>query len=343
MDKGLTVLMAVHNGSPYLRMAIDSILQQTFHDFCFLIVDDASTDDSREIVGSYDDPRIELMCLESNLGQTGALNVGLRHASTPWIARMDADDYSSATKFQEQMGVLESDHSLKCVGTNAWTFNDDPAVVEGEILKPDNPDGIMQELLRGSPIIHGTIIINKDALLEVGAYNESYRYANDVELFDLPVATIRPFNTYGPRQSARAVIPAIITQSLTDSQVNLGSLEPTRDFTFVADTVNGFIQVAESIEAIGQVTNIGSGSEISIGDLAKSILELVGKKDLPIICENQRIRPDQSEVQRLYADTGKARRTLDWRTEHTLEEGLIQTIEWIRNNLERYRNGTYAV
>lgn len=184
MDHELTVLMAIHNGSPFLRVAIDSILQQTFRDFCFLIVDDASTDDTREIVRSYKDPRIELLCLERNLGQTGALNVGLRHASTPWIARMDADDYSAATRFQEQMEVLGSDHSLKCVGTNAWTFTDDPAAIEGEIIKPDNHVGIMKELLRGSPIIHGTIIVDREVLLKIGAYNESYRYANDVELYD---------------------------------------------------------------------------------------------------------------------------------------------------------------
>ena len=99
----LTVLMTVYNGSPFLRTAIDSILNQTYADFCFLIVDDASTDDSREIVRSYKDPRIQLVCLEHNVGQTAALNIGLRQATTPWIARMDADDYSGPTRFEEQM------------------------------------------------------------------------------------------------------------------------------------------------------------------------------------------------------------------------------------------------
>lgn len=198
MSRLLTVLMAVHNGSPYLRTAIDSILQQTYRDFCFLIVDDASTDDTREIVRSYNDQRIELLCLERNLGQTGALNVGLHQATTTWIARMDADDYSAVTRLQEQMQLLESDHSLSCVGTHAWTFNDDPAVVEGVITKPSDHASIISELLRGSPIIHGSFIINRESLLEIGGYNESYRYANDVELYDRLLEQHRAANVPRP-------------------------------------------------------------------------------------------------------------------------------------------------
>ncbi len=161
--------------------------------------------------------------------------------------------------------------------------------------------------------------------------------------FQLPVATIRPFNTYGPRQSARAVIPTIITQALIEPEVHLGSLDPTRDFTYVADTVEGFLSVAGSPEAVGQVTNIGSGSEISIGRLASQILGLVGKKDLPIVCDEERLRPGPSEVERLWADTGRANQTLGWHPQNTLEEGLVQTIEWVRNNLGNFRRGTYVI
>ena len=161
--------------------------------------------------------------------------------------------------------------------------------------------------------------------------------------FGLPVATIRPFNTYGPRQSARAVIPTIITQALTEREVHLGNLEPTRDFNYVDDMVEGFIRIAEHPDAVGQVINIGSGKEISIGNLASVILDLVGRKDVPIICDDKRLRPDGSEVERLCANNHKANETLGWYPRHTLEEGLTLTIEWIKNNLERYRVGAYAI
>ena len=161
--------------------------------------------------------------------------------------------------------------------------------------------------------------------------------------FGLPVATIRPFNTYGPRQSARAVIPTIITQALTEPEVHLGNLEPTRDFNYVDAMVEGFIRIAEHPDAVGQVINIGSGKEISIGNLASVILDLVGRKDVPIICDDKRLRPDGSEVERLCANNHKANETLGWYPRHTLEEGLTLTIEWIKNNLERYRVGAYAI
>ncbi len=160
--------------------------------------------------------------------------------------------------------------------------------------------------------------------------------------FGLPVITVRPFNAYGPRQSARAVIPAIITQVLTESAVRLGNLEPTRDFTYVADTVAGFIQAAGCPQAVGRVINIGSGQEISVRDLARTILGLVGK-DLPIISDTARVRPENSEVGRLCADTTRVRELLNWHPQHTLKDGLAKTIEWIEQNLERYRPGVYAV
>ena len=160
--------------------------------------------------------------------------------------------------------------------------------------------------------------------------------------FNLPVATIRPFNTFGPRQSARAVIPTIITQALTQSEIRLGRLEPTRDFNYVADTVEGFIRIAETAEAEGQVINVGSGLEISMGDLARTILELVGK-DMPVVYDQQRVRPENSEVDRLCADNSKAQKVLGWHPGYSLKEGLARTIEWIERNLEKYRPGVYTV
>jgi dTDP-glucose 4,6-dehydratase len=160
--------------------------------------------------------------------------------------------------------------------------------------------------------------------------------------FGLPVATIRPFNTYGPRQSARAVIPTIITQALAQPEVKLGSLTPTRDFNYVADTVEGFIKMAMCPEAVGQVINIGSGKEISIGDLAATVLESVGT-NVPVVSDSERVRPANSEVDRLCADNSKAREVLGWSPQHTLKEGLGLTTEWLEQNIERYRLGAYTV
>ena len=160
--------------------------------------------------------------------------------------------------------------------------------------------------------------------------------------FGLPVATIRPFNTYGPRQSARAVIPTIITQALTQPTIRLGNLAPTRDLNYVADTVAGFIRMAECPPAIGQVINVGTGQEISIGELAQTIMQLLGKEK-PIDCDTQRVRPKDSEVERLCADNSKARTVLDWHPEHSLKSGLAQTIAWVEEHLLQYRTGVYTV
>ncbi len=180
----LTVLMAVHNGSRYLKTAMDSILNQTFRDFCFLIVDDASTDDTREIIRSYSDSRIRLLCLEKNVGQTAALNAGLKQVETPWIARMDADDFSARTRLEEQWRTLEADPALRCLGTFAWWFREDPFRPEGVIARPLDDQAIKRQLLRGTPMIHGTLMVSREALMAVGGYNERYRYSQDRDLFN---------------------------------------------------------------------------------------------------------------------------------------------------------------
>jgi dTDP-glucose 4,6-dehydratase len=160
--------------------------------------------------------------------------------------------------------------------------------------------------------------------------------------FGLPVVTVRPFNTFGPRQSARAVIPTIITQALNSSEIRLGNLEPTRDLNFIADTVSGFIKAAETPKAIGETINLGTGREISIGDLAALILKLMNR-DIPIALEDARMRPENSEVDRLCADSRKGQSILGWEPQYSLEAGLATTIEWIRENSERYRTGIYVV
>ena len=160
--------------------------------------------------------------------------------------------------------------------------------------------------------------------------------------FGTPLTVVRPFNTYGPRQSARAVIPTIITQALAGTEVRLGSLTPTRDFNFVSDTVEGFIAAAASPKAVGQVINLGSGAEISVQELASSLGELLGKK-LKLVADDQRVRPENSEVERLCADASKARELLGWASSVSLKDGLRQTIAWVEQNPQAFRVDSYAV
>jgi len=160
--------------------------------------------------------------------------------------------------------------------------------------------------------------------------------------FGLPIVTVRPFNTFGPRQSMRAVIPTIITQALYEEEIRLGSLDPTRDLNYVADTVEGFVKAAATPAAIGETINLGTGRETSIRELTQKIQKIAGR-DLPIVTDKQRIRPAKSEVERLCADTSKARELLGWSPSHTLEQGLERTVEWIQENNERYQRGIYGI
>jgi len=160
--------------------------------------------------------------------------------------------------------------------------------------------------------------------------------------FRLPVAIIRPFNTYGPRQPARAVIPTIITQTFKCGRIRLGALSPTRDFTYVEDTVEGFVRIAESPRSVGEIMNIGSSKEISIQSLAMKIFEQMGKKP-EILSDRERIRPENSEVERLMANTDKARKLLNWSPRISLDEGLRRTIAWIRENPSFYQMDSYHI
>lgn len=160
--------------------------------------------------------------------------------------------------------------------------------------------------------------------------------------YGLPVTTVRPFNTYGPRQSARAVIPTIIVQMLTQEQIKLGALHPRRDFTFVTDTAAGFMAAAASEATIGETLNLGSGRDISIGDLFNFIHTLVGR-DVFLDIEAARERPPDSEVQQLLADTSKAKALVGWTPAVSLAEGLQATINWIEQHLDLYEARTYAI
>ena len=160
--------------------------------------------------------------------------------------------------------------------------------------------------------------------------------------FELPVVILRPFNTYGPRQSTRAVIPTIITQALAGRPVHLGALTPTRDLTLVTDTARGFVCAGEADDAVGRTINLGAGEEISIGDLAGHIGALLGEQ-LEVTHDAQRDRPPGSEVDRLLSDNSQARSVLGWEPQHSLDQGLGITIEWFRAHQDRYRPDVYRV
>ena len=160
--------------------------------------------------------------------------------------------------------------------------------------------------------------------------------------FDLPVAVIRPFNTFGPRQSLRAVIPTILSQALEGKRIQLGNTKPRRDFLYVKDTVRGFIEVAGCDKAVGKVVNVGAGKDISIGELAETIRRLIGNVgELDI--EDRRFRPEKSEVMQLLADTRLAKELFGWSPAYSLEEGLAETVEWYRKNLSRFKVGSYPL
>ena len=163
-------------------------------------------------------------------------------------------------------------------------------------------------------------------------------------VFDLPVTIARPFNTYGPRQSARAVIPTIISEVLStkDGQIKLGSLTPVRDLNYVADTVNGFIKIAENPDVIGEVINLGSGKGITIGELAKTIIQMLNP-EIEIVPDANRIRPQKSEVMELICDNHKAKTLIGWQPQFSLMDGLEKTIDFVKSHLNYYKPELYNI
>lgn len=225
--------------------------------------------------------------------------------------------------------------------------------VEGTVnlLQAALDAGVSKTIVTSTSEVYGTarqVPIGEDHPLQAQSPYAATKIAADMlaesfrRSFDLPVRIVRPFNTYGPRQSARAVIPTIITQALAGEPIRLGHLTPTRDFTFVADTVEGFVKMAEADADPGGVVHLGTGQEISIGDLARTILAIVGSRSL-VVTDAERERPNASEVERLCADTTRARKLLGWTRGSSLDDGLRQTIDWIRENPHRYRPGVYGV
>lgn len=161
--------------------------------------------------------------------------------------------------------------------------------------------------------------------------------------FNMPITIVRPFNTYGPRQSSRAVIPTIITQLLAGKEeIQLGSLTPTRDFNYVKDTANGFIEIAKTERTIGEEINIATMQEISIGQLAEEIISQINP-NARIICDEQRLRPEKSEVNRLLGDNTKIKALTNWSPQYSFEEGIKETIAWLKENLDSYKTDIYNI
>ena len=223
--------------------------------------------------------------------------------------------------------------------------------IEGtyNVLEVARQRDLKQILITSTSETYGTaqtVPINEDhPLVGQSPYSASKIAADQLSLsyfksFDMPIKIVRPFNTYGPRQSARAIIPTVITQILNGArEIKLGNIDPTRDFTYVLDTCLGFLEIYKATKLFGEVTNIGSSSEISIRDLCEVIKELLGK-EISILEENKRIRPPESEVERLICDNNKLKSLTNWKQNHSLKEGLLATIEWfrIKDNLEKYKS-----
>lgn len=258
---------------------------------------------------------------------------------------------------EEAIGDAETLFHLAAIIAIPFSYMRPGLVVENNVtstlnvLQAARRCGVKRLIHTSSSEVYGTaqrVPIDENHPLEAQSPYAASKIAADklVQSFHLsyglPVVTLRPFNTYGPRQSARAIIPTIITQALVHKKVFLGAMHPTRDLNYVSDTVEGFIRIAETPDIEGRTYNVGSGKEISIGDLADRIIKLVGA-DVPVIFDAGRIRPSTSEVGRLVCDSSRACKELGWEPRVSIDEGLARTIEWIGSNLGAYRAGTYAV
>ena len=219
------------------------------------------------------------------------------------------------------------------------------------VLQESLRQGVSQVVHTSTSEVYGTaqrVPITEDHPLHAQSPYSATKIAADKlaesfhRSFGLPISIVRPFNTYGPRQSARAVIPTIMMQALANEPIRIGNLAPTRDFSYVSDTVRGFLHIAGSDKAIGRVVNLGAGKEISIGDLAQMICSLTGV-EFRVVHEIDRVRPAQSEAERLCAGTILAEELTKWRPEVALREGLENTLAWIRSNQANYQTETYAI
>ncbi len=269
-------------------------------------------------------------------------------------------DVRDATGMRNAMrGVSHVFHLAALIGIPYSYVNPDSYVatnVSGtlNVLQAAREQGAEKILVTSTSEVYGTALtvpIDEDHPLQPQSPYAATKVAADAlalsfqKSFELPVVIVRPFNTYGPRQSARAVIPAIITQLLGGAaEIKLGSLHPTRDLTFVTDTCDGFLALAECSQAGGLAVNLGNGREIAIGDLAQMLIQEVNPA-ARIVADEQRVRPGASEVERLLADSSLMQSLTGWRPQITIGDGLRRTVEWLRDpdNRREYKGDIYNV
>lgn len=271
------------------------------------------------------------------------------------IATGDIRDYDSV--FNAIEGCDAVFHLAALIGI-PYSYVSPKAYIEANItgtynvLQATKEQETQQVLVTSTSETYGTAqyipIDENHPLVGQSPYSASKISADQIAIsyfrsFELPVKIVRPFNTYGPRQSARAVIPTVITQILSgEKEIKLGNLSPTRDLTFVKDTCKGFLEIFKSENLFGEVTNIGIGNEISVGDLVKKITMLTGS-NVKVYTEKQRIRPQNSEVERLFCNNEKLIKNTQWKPEYDIDKGLRETIEWINMNLQSYKHDIYNV
>ena len=220
------------------------------------------------------------------------------------------------------------------------------------ILEASKQNDLNQIIITSTSETYGTaqtIPIKEDhPLVGQSPYSATKIAADQLALsyyksFNIPIKVVRPFNTYGPRQSARAIIPTVITQILSgETEISLGNTTPTRDFTYVLDTCLGFLEIFRSKELFGEFTNIGTSTEVSIKDLCDLIKEIIGK-EINIVQDKKRVRPTNSEVERLVCDNTKLISSTKWKQQYDLKEGLSLTVEWFKENLDRYKSEKYNI
>ena len=279
----------------------------------------------------------------------------IKHKADIDIISGDIRDYDSVSKAME--GCDSAFHLAALIGI-PYSYRSPLAYIrtniEGtyNVLESAKINGINQLLITSTSETYGTAqyvpIDEKHPLVGQSPYSASKIAADQLAIsyfrsFDLPVKIVRPFNTYGPRQSARAIIPTIIIEILSGKkEIQLGNITPTRDLTYVKDTCQGFIEIYNSDSLFGEVTNIGMNTEISIENLFDLISEIMGKQ-LTHTTSEERIRPNKSEVDRLVCDNTKIMTQTNWRPKYDLKDGLIKTIEWLTNNFKNYKSGIYYV
>ncbi len=300
--------------------------------------------------------RVRAMLRYTSRGQRGALDlVGDDVLDSVDVTLGDVRDFDAVREICR--GAQAVFHLAALIGI-PYSYEHPQEVIDTNIVGTSNvllaakESGALERIvLTSTSEVYGSALripMDEDHPLQAQSPYSATKIAADAlglsfhRSFALPVTIVRPFNAYGPRQSARAVIPTILSQALAGMTVRLGTLDTTRDFTYVADTARGFVAIGASDDALGEVVNVGSGSEVSIRDVVRAAGAAIGR-ELKVEGDDQRLRPAASEVSRLHSDSSKAAKLAGWRAEVSLEDGLRRTADWIREHMDLYRPKEYAV